>query len=370
MKSKFLILTLLPLLAGCVPASSIDSGNLIELVDGQGRTVQIDKTKRDRVICIGAGALRYYSYIGDLNKIVAVEDFETTTKTYGFGGQVIRPYYHVNKALFDTLPSCGRGGPAAQAPETEKILDVKPDVIVSFYSADVNNKLSTDLNVPVIGLKQGAEGVFDAVTKNSFTILGKAFSKETRAAELNNYIDGVVTELNSLNDSTESYYVGCIGNWGKTSVYGSMLNNPTLKYAKVKDALKDLSLPGAGQVEIDQEKLVQINPDKIFIDSMNLSGFINEYKEKKETLNALNAFKNKETYVQMPYNAYYTNLEVQIMTTYYIASISHNLEGFSIVNKGNEVLTKFTGKACYNELLEYSTSYGGYTKIDMDELIK
>ena len=370
MKNKLLLFSLIPLLAGCVPAQPIEEGNLIELTDGQGRTVQIDKTKRDRVICIGAGALRFYSYIGDLSKIVAVEDFETTTKTYGFGGQVIRPYYHVNKTFFDTLPSCGRGGPAAQAPEKEEILKTNPNVIVSFYSAEVNNTLSQEFNIPVIGLKQGPEGVFDTVTKNSFTILGKAFSKESRATELINYIDGVVTELSALSESNDSYYVGCIGNWGKTSIYGTMLNNPTLKYAKVKDALKDLDLPGMGQVEIDQEKLLQINPDKIILDSMNLSGFINQYKENKETLNALDAFKNKETYVQMPYNAYYTNLEVQLMTTYYVASISHEMSNFNIATKSDEILTKFVGKACYNELLEYSIAYGGYAKIDMDELSK
>ena len=72
MINLLLPLTVLTMLSGC---STTKKGNE-EIVDGQNRTVSIDKNNIDRVICLGAGALRYYSYICGNENLVAVEEIE------------------------------------------------------------------------------------------------------------------------------------------------------------------------------------------------------------------------------------------------------------------------------------------------------
>lgn len=369
MKIKnLLIMPLLAMLISC-GQSAEPKGGSITVIDMQNREVTVDLDNSNRIICLGAGALRYYSYIGDMSKIVAVEEIDKVP----FGvGTALRPYYHVNKDYFATLPTCGKGGPANQAPEYEAILANRPNLIISFYSdASVNDEMSTRLNVPVIALKQGTDGVYDQDTLNSFTLLGKVLNRENRANELINYINNSKTELSSLSKNAAKYYAGCIGNWGKTNLYGSYSDFPVFKYAGVANALDGVSdLARNKQVTIDAEKLVEINPDKIFLDGAGLSGFLADYKANKEKYTVLDAFKNKETYVLLPYNAYYTNLEIQMMSTYYVASLAHEEQftNFDIATKCDEISQAFLGKNIYNEAKEYDTSFGGYVKIDVETL--
>ena len=374
MKTKSLLtLMLVPLMIGCANSGENTSSESTEttITDGQGRTVTYDKAKLSRVVCIGAGALRYYSYIGDISKLVGVEKIDTPETTVGVG-KALRPYYEANKETFKDLTIIGEGGPAAQTADVEKLAAARPDIIVSFLSEEKNDNLQSAINVPVIGLNQGPDGVFDATTLNSFRVLGEVFNRTERYNELNNYITTCKMDFDSLTKTEDTYYFGGIGNWGQTSMLGTMLNFPVIKYAKVKSALEDLEIRDKdgnivtkGQVSIDREKLVEANPDHIFMDTAGLNGFISDYTENKTTYDALKAFQNGETYQVMPYNAYYSNLEIQLMSTYYVASIAH--EGFTInlETKMNEITNKFLGKDMYNDIKAHKYGLGGYKKVDL-----
>ena len=236
MKSKSLLtLLLVPLMVGC-GTPEVSSGETSEasvsrsaepivftLKDGQGRDVTIDSSKTNRVICIGAGALRYYSYIGDVSKVIAVEKIDSG-ETFGVG-QALRPYYMAGYDHFKTLPIIGQGGPMAQVADAEKLAAAQPDIIVSFLSADANTALQTTLggNIPVVGLTQGPDGVFDDKTIKSFEVLGAVFDKEDRVEALKAYIDSCKADFANLTMTEDTYYCGGIGNWGQTSMYGSML---------------------------------------------------------------------------------------------------------------------------------------------------
>lgn len=347
------------------------SESVFELVDSQNRKVTIDKNKRNKVICLGAGALRMYSYIGDMSKLIAIEDIDR--QPFGVG-TALRPYYSANKELFASLPSAGKGGPMAQAPEMETLSALNPEIIVSIYSdPSVNDQIATTLNIPVIALTQGNNGIYDKITCESLQLLGKAFDKVEKTNQLLKYIADSKEEFKKLNKSSESYYAGCIGNWGKTNLYGSFDNFPVFRVARVKNALEGLSgLTKNKQVTIDSEKLLSIDPDKIFIDGAGFAGFAGDYRNDPSVYNSLKAFKNKETYSLLPYNAYYTNLEIQMISTYYVASIAHPeaFKNLDIAKKANEITSKFLGKEMYEEMKSSSTSLGGYQKINIEELVK
>lgn len=376
-KNRLLVLALLPLLVGCNNSSGTSSSSTekeeVTIVDGQGRTVTYNKNKVSKVICIGAGALRYYSYIGDVSNIIAVEEIDSATS---FGvGQALRPYYMAGYDHFKTLSTIGKGGPMAQVADAEKLAAANPDIIVSFLGGDANNELQNTIKKPVIGLKQGGDGIFDPVTLNSFKVLGDVFNKKERYEELSTYINSCKLDFSGLVETVETYYCGGIGNWGTTSMYGSMLGFPVFKYAKVKSAIDDMEFKDKDgnpvakgkQVTLDMEKLTKANPDHIFMDTAGLNGFIDDYNKEgnKAKYDALKAFQNGETYQLMPYNAYYSNLEVQLMSTYYVASIAHPSFHVELDNKMNEITKKFLGKEMYNDIKAHPYGNGGYQKVDL-----
>lgn len=377
---KFLLAALTTVLLSCSPKAPdedlpygkmTDNGDgTYTIVDMQERNVTFKKEETDKVICLGAGALRYYSYVGDVNNLIAIENIDKNPFKVGLA---LRPYYEANKEYFATLPICGQGGPQAQSPETETIRSLSPNIIVSFYSdVAVNNKLSLDLNIPVLALKQGNEGVFDKITLKSFEVLGKVFDKEEKATALINYINSVKTDLSKLSIASGKYYAGGVGNWGQTNLFGSHASFPVFNYAKVYNAVQDLpEFANMQQVTLDAEKLLTINPDKIFIDTAGLPNFLASYKEDPTVYNALKAFQNNELYILLPYNAYYTNLEIQLMSTYYVASISHPDEFASVdlETKMREISTKFLGKDIYDAMKAHPYGYGGYQKINLSDLI-
>ena len=104
----------------------------ITITDMIGREVTVIPGSYKRVVCIGAGALRMYSYIGDVSLLCGVEDIDNTTldERPKMFDSVARPYVLAFGNTFSTLPSCGVGGPNAQAAEAEKILSCNPDIDV------------------------------------------------------------------------------------------------------------------------------------------------------------------------------------------------------------------------------------------------
>ena len=165
MKKQFLLLTILAVLTSCgVPStgdtsSTEDTGTAgttettktteetvteekeIALTDLIGREVKLVPGKAKRIVCIGGGALRLYSYVGDLSLLSGVERVDVegpNADKFGFvnNALAIRPYKIVHHETWDNLPSCGMGGPKAQKVDMEAILNCDPELIVSLYSND------------------------------------------------------------------------------------------------------------------------------------------------------------------------------------------------------------------------------------------
>ena len=136
----------------------------IVITDMIGREVTVIPGSYTRVVCIGAGALRMYTYIGDTALLCGVEDIDNTSleERPKMFDSVARPYVLAYGDVFAALPSCGVGGPNAQAAEAEKILSCNPDIVISEYEdVEKEDALQEQLGVPVITLNAGPGGVFD-----------------------------------------------------------------------------------------------------------------------------------------------------------------------------------------------------------------
>ena len=142
--SCILALALVFSLCACDPNPAPASDNATTVTDLVGRQVTVTPGSYSRVVCIGAGALRMFSYVGDVAWLAGVEDIDNTTleERPMMFDSVARPYVLAYGETFCQLPSCGVGGPMAQAAEAEKILSCDPDIVISeFEDADKSNAL-------------------------------------------------------------------------------------------------------------------------------------------------------------------------------------------------------------------------------------
>lgn len=363
-------------MCGCVAQNNPAPGGdeTITVTDMIGREVTVTPGSYKRVVCVGAGALRMYSYIGDVSLLAGVEDIDNTTlaERPKMFDSVARPYVLAHGETFNALPSCGVGGPMAQAAEAEKILACNPDIVISeFEDVEKSNALQEQLGVPVITLSAGIEAVFGENFSGSMELLGKVFAKDARAAELLKFVNDEKAAIeakvkNIAEEDKPSVYICGLGNWGTTNHLTTAENFISFKVAGVKNAVQGLGMDGVGPIE--EEKFVQLGEkmDIIIMDAAAVKNIKPLYAEDQTMFDTCKAWKNGEVYLEMAYNAYYTNFEVVLINTWFIAKTVYP-EAFADVDmtaKTNEVTKMFLGTELAEEMFACPSSFGGYQKID------
>ena len=346
----------------------------VTVTDMIGREVTIIPGTYKRVVCIGAGALRMYSYIGDVSALVGVEDIDNTAleERPMMFDSVARPYVLAYSEIFNTLPSCGVGGPMAQTAEAEKILSCNPDIVISeFEDVEKEDALQEQLGVPVITLKAGSKGVFDDAFYGSMELLGTIFGKEEKAAALNQYVQDQAAEIiartiNIAEEDKPSVYICGLGNWGTTDHLMTAENYVSFEIANVKNVLSDTGTQGIQPIE--EEKFVSIGADMdmIIMDAAAVKNIKPLYAEDPTMFDTCKAWQDGEVYLEMAYNAYYTNFEIALINTWFIAQSVYP-EAFAdidMIEKTNEVTQAFFGMDLAEEIFACPSSFGGYQKID------
>ena len=348
----------------------------ITVTDMIGREVAVQSGTYKRVVCVGAGALRMYCYIGDVNLLAGVEDIDNTSLSERprMFDSVARPYVMAFDEVFRTLPSCGVGGPMAQAAEAEKILSCNPDIVISeFEDVDKANALQNQLGVPVITLSAGSKGVFDERFSGSLELLGRIFGKEEKAARLIKYVSDEKAAIearvaNIAEDDKPSVYICGLGNWGTTNHLMTAENYVCLEVAGVKNVVSGLAIQGVGAIE--EEKFVELGAqmDIIIMDAAAVKNIKPLYAEDKTMFDTCKAWQEGQVYLEMAYNAYYTNYEIALANTWFIAKTVYP-EAFADVDltaKTNEVTKMFLGMELAEEIFACPGSFGGYGKINTE----
>ena len=346
----------------------------VTVTDMIGREVTVIPGSYKRVVCIGAGALRMYSYIGDTALLAGVEDIDNTTleQRPAMFDSVARPYVLAFGDTFNALPSCGVGGPMAQAAEAEKILSCDPDIVISeFEDVEKSDALQEQLGVPVITLSAGSAGVFDEKFSGSMQLLGQIFGAEEKAADLIAYVDAERAAIeaavaNIPEEEKPSVYICGLGNWGTTNHLMSAENYISFQVAGVKNVLSGLGIEGVGAIEA--EKFVELGEemDIIIMDAAAVKNIAPLYAEDKTMFDTCKAWHDGEVYLEMAYNAYYTNYEIALINTWFIAKTVYP-EVFADIDmtaKTNEVTMQFLGAELADEIFACPSSFGGYQKID------
>ena len=346
----------------------------VTVTDMIGREVTVIPGSYKSVVCIGAGALRMYSYIGDVTLLGGVEDIDNTTleNRPKMFDAVARPYVLAFGDVFNTLPSCGVGGPQAQTAEAEKILSCDPDIVISEYEdVEKEDALQEQLGVPVITLKVGSKGVFDDAFFGSMELLGKVFDREEKAQTLVEFVKSEAVEISSrtasiAEEDKPSVYVCGLGNWGTTNHLMTAENYVSFQVANVKNVLSGTGIQGIGPIEA--EKFVEIgdSTDIMIIDAAAVKNIKPLYQEDPTMFDTCKAWKNGEVYLEMAYNAYYTNFEIALINTWFIAKTVYpeQFQDIDLTAKTNEVTKAFLGQELAEQIFACPSSFGGYQRID------
>ena len=254
----------------------------------------------------------------------------------------------------------------------EKILSCNPDIIISEYE-DVQkaDALSQQTGVPVITLKSGADGVFDESFKGSMRLLGKIFDSTERADKLISFIEKEADEISSrtesINDEDKpSVYICGLGNWGTTNHLMTSQDYISFEIANVKNAVSGLLIDGVQ--EIEEEKLVALGEDIdiMIIDAAAVKNIKPLYQNDSTMFDSCKAWNEGEVYLQMAYNAYYTNYEIALINTWFIAKAVYPtlFSDIDMTEKTDEICEMFLGQEMATEIFSYPSSFGGYQKID------
>ena len=379
--SLLLVLVLMLCFTACVQQEeTADPSTAITVTDMVGRSVSVNPGSYKRVVCIGAGALRMYCYIGDVSLLCGVEDIDNVNAEGrpAMFDSVARPYVLAHSDVFNTLPSCGVGGPMAQAAEAEKILSCDPDIVISeFEDADKMNALQEQLGVPVITLSTGGQGVFDPKFTGSMELLGQVFDKEERAAELVQFVADQRAAIEALaatvaEESKPSVYICGLGNWGTTDHLMTAENYISFKIAGVKNVVSGLGMEGVGPIE--EEKFVELSQqmDIMLMDAAAVKNIKPLYTEDPTMFDTCKAWQNGEVYLQMAFNAYYTNYELNLINTWFIAKTVYPevFKDVDMTAKTNEITKMFLGEELADEIFACPSSFGGYQKIDTETFFK
>ncbi|MCR4435243.1 MAG: iron ABC transporter substrate-binding protein [Clostridiales bacterium] len=331
----------------------------ISVTDSLGRQVEISAQAK-KVVAIGPGALRLCMYFNSIEMMAGIEQMDKDSATG-------KPYVMAYPALAD-LPVIGPGGPN-NAPDPEKILSAKPDVIFTTYAAEkaAADNLQEKTGIPVIALSYGKTSTFDPEVNNSLKLIGKVTGKDQKAQEIIDNLEKWKTDLDTrtkdIPDSKKpSAYVGGLGMKGTHGIESTQGNYSLFNILHAKNVVDETGKTGS--VMIDKEKLIQWNPDRIFIDGSGLSMLQEDYKKNPAYYQTLSAFKNGEVYLLLPYNFYTTNIDTSIADAYYMGKVLYP-EQFKDVDpekKADEIYKTLLGKELYAQMAK---DYGGFKKLTL-----
>lgn len=334
----------------------------ITITDMAGRTVEVP-AGADRIVCFGPGTLRLITYLQATDKVVGIEGGFEKESPSG------RPYRLAHPELTD-LSIIGSAGPSF-VPNHEATISVKPDVIfVTYIEPRMADDLQEKTGVPVVVLSYGQLATFDNEDVfNSLKTSGKIINKEDRAEEVIQFIKNISNDLNDrtkdiADEKKKTVYVGGLGYKGHHGITSTEAGYPPFKSLNAKNVVDELN--SDGHVFVDKEKILDWNPDILFIDGGGHKLVMDEYYETPEFFNSLKAVQNEEVYGLLPYNFYTTNIDTALADAYYIGKIIYPDEFKDIdpEKKANEIYTFLDGKPVLEEM---KNDFEGFKKIDFKQ---
>lgn len=330
------------------------------ITDALGREVEIPAVV-ERIVPLG-NAARLGTYLGVQDKFVTISEGDLSENPF-------MAYGWYNHDLWKELPVASSGGYGVFHPEV--ILEADPDVILCTYEPDIVESIEEATGIPVVAAAQGK--LFAEDYEQSLRIFGEVCGVSDRAEEVIGFIHTCLEDLNNrtkdLAQEEKPLVLGAAATFrGGHGISGVYVDYPVFGAIAANDAAVGLEKADFDTgVEVDKEKILEWDPEIIFLDAGNMGLVETEYKEDPGFFQQLSAVKNGQVYQWPNSTANYTNLEIPLVSAYYAGSVLYP-EAFEDINfeeKAAEIFKFFLGHEDFLKVLEENN--GGYKKITLGE---
>jgi iron complex transport system substrate-binding protein len=315
----------------------------ITVTDMLNRKVKVPKNV-SKIVGLKAGALRMISYLNASDMVVGIEENEKQNKN---------PYNFANPEYVN-LPVIGpqHGG------DPELIALSQPDIIfVTYTTASDANKLQNQTNIPVVALDYGDLIQNRETFYTGLKLIAKLIHKSPRADSLINFIENTIEDLNRRTyeislDYNPKVYAGGVSFRGSHGISSTAAEFAPFDYINANN-LASTFKSANNSVFIDKEQLIEWNPKKIFIDYAGWEIVKDELKQNALS-QMLDAVKNNDLYLLLPYNWYTTNFATTLVNSYYTGSIifPNAFSDITFEEKADNIYKAFLNKPVYNEMIK------------------
>jgi len=355
------------------PAKSAETPKTITIRDAYDREVTIPLPVK-RVAALAPGALRFVIYLDGVDRLAGVEAIEQREASLSLG----RTYTQIYEKEFKALPTISPGGPQ-KAPDPEALAKVNPDVVFTTLDPKELDALTQKVNFPVVSinftpkLSQGFPGPasteFGPEFRASLELVAKVLGREDRAQKLLQDIEVAKKDLQeraarAANKPGPRVYLGGLAFRGGAGIESTAATYFPFDILGANNVAQESGKQGS--FLIDKEKLLEWNPDVIFIDSINLDLIRQDCEKRPKFYHQLKALQDGRTYTLLPIRNYGINGEIALLDAYWVGKILYP-EAFGDVDldrKGRELFRMFfgdKGEGAYEELIR---TYGGLRTVN------
>lgn len=349
----------LSLFAGCTGPDNAE-GNTRTVTDTWGRQVEIPETV-ETIVCLGSGAPRIAAYLGVMDMMVGAEDHDIK------GESVLRDYSMVYHDELKNLPAVGAGGGSgANNGYAEQIITVQPDVILAGFSQEAAEELENQTGIPVVCVRYLSINFVDESFYTAMRVFAEVVGKQERCEAVLKFIDDCKKDLNDrtkdIPDSEKkTAYTGAVtfsGRHGFAGTYANFGPFMGVNALNVADEVKDTNY-----FETDLEKIIEWDPDVIFLDPGNMDLVNDEYKTNPGYFDSLRAVQEGNVYTMPSFNNCGTNITYAIMDAYYAGIVLYP-EQFADVDMATivgQILEFMLGENFFEEMEAGGLYYGKLT---------
>lgn len=339
---------------------------LVVPTGAQARSVH-DATDRDvaipdsvnHVICSGAGCLRLLTYLQAQDMAVAVDDLESRRRTFD-----ARPYALANPQ-FKTMPIFGqfRGH---DNPELILTLEPQPQVVLKTYASSMGYdpvELQEKTGIPVVTLNYGDLGALRPQLYHSLRTMGDVVGKRARAEAVVNFIESIITDLEKRTVDVPladrpSVFVGGVAFKGPHGYQSTEPAYPPFAFVHANNLAYSKGMSGKElkHSDVSKEKIVEWNPDYLFLDLATLqlgdeAGGLHELRH-DPAYRTLSAVKQDKVYGLLPYNWYSKNYGSILANAYFIGKLLYpdRFKDIAPAAKADEIYTFLVGKPVFKDM--------------------
>ena len=327
------------------------------VTDTWGREVEIPYEVKS-IVCLGSGAPRMAAYLDVVDMMVGVEDHDKDSYT------VLRDYNPVYRDEIKDLPAVGSGGGSgANNGYAEEIITLSPDVILAGFSAEAADELYGQTGIPVVCVRYLSRNFVDQSFYDAMRVFAETVGAQERCEAVLSFIDECKNDLSErtkdVPDSEKPLvYTGAVTFSGRHGFGGTYANFGPFMGVNARNAADEAS--DQNYYEVDLEKVVEWDPDVVFLDPGNMDLVNDEYNTNPDFFKSLRAINEGRVYTMPSFNNCGTNITYALMDAYYAGIVLYPEEFADITMPeiGGKILTFMLGEDTFSEMEAGGLYYG------------